>query len=292
MFRVARARDAKIHLSWQAIPNGLQARYDFCDTNRSCLNQQLEFLTGRSMKSKMSKLLHGECILTLLLLLIYSAACAHSIPTEKENRANMTKEEQRAPVVYTALGDSTGVGVGAKQGGGYVARLFERIKREQAGARLTNLCVSGATTDDVLRGQLGAAINSHPTLITLGIGINDIGHGLTIETFARNYEEIIKRLEETGARIVVTNIPDISFAPVVPAYARDETRQRVQLFNEKVNAIAQRYKLTVVDIYTETHNVIPTHPEFFSEYGFHPSDAGYEYWAKTMWPTVKSAISE
>jgi lysophospholipase L1-like esterase len=245
------------------------------------------------MKSKMSsKLFHGECILTLLLLLIYSASCAHSNPAQKENRANMVKEEQGVPVVYTALGDSTGVGVGAKQGGGYVARLFERIKRERSNARLTNLCVSGATTDDVLRGQLGAAISSHPTLVTLGIGINDIGHGLTAETFARNYEEIIKRLKETGARIVVTNIPDISFAPVVPATARDETRQRVQLFNEKVYAIAERYKLMVVDIYTETHNVIPTHPEFFSEDGFHPSDAGYEYWAKTMWPTVKSAMNQ
>lgn len=241
-----------------------------------------------------SKSLSGSShVFALLFFLIYSAACAHSNPTQKENKANMTKEEQRAPVVYTALGDSTGVGVGAKQGGGYVARLFERIKRERSNARLTNLCVSGATTDDVLRGQLKAAISSHPTLVTLGIGINDIGHGLTAETFARNYEEIIKRLkEETHARIVVTNIPDISFAPVVPAYARDETRQRVQLFNEKVHAIAERYELLVVDIYTETHNVIPRHPEFFSEDGFHPSDAGYEYWAKTMWPTVKSAIGE
>jgi acyl-CoA thioesterase-1 len=243
------------------------------------------------MRSKVSsKLFHGECILTLLLLLLNGAACAHSNPTQKENKANMTKEEQRAPVVYTALGDSTGVGVGAKQGGGYVARLFERIRREHSNARLTNLCVSGATTDDVLRGQLRAAISSHPNLVTLGIGINDIGHGLSAETFARNYEEIIKRLKETGARIIVTNIPDISFAPVVPAYARDETRERVNVFNEKVHTIAERYKLTVVDIYTETHNVIPTHPEFFSEDGFHPSDAGYEYWAKTMWPTVKSAI--
>lgn len=203
------------------------------------------------------------------------------------------REEKGVSVIYTALGDSTGVGVGAKQGGGYVARLFERIKREQPQARLTNLCVSGATTEDVLRGQVNPALNSRPTLVTLGIGINDIGHGLSAETFARNYEEIIKRLtEETGARIVVTNIPDISFAPVVPAAARDEIRSRVTLFNEKIHAIAERYELVVVDIYTETHRIIPTHPEFFSEDGFHPSDAGYEYWAKTMWPTLKAAISE
>lgn len=200
---------------------------------------------------------------------------------------------ESVPVLYTALGDSTGAGVGAKQGRGYVARLFERIKRERPGSRLTNLCVSGATTEEVLRGQLQPAINSHPNLVTLGIGINDMGHGLTAERFARNYEEIIRRLkEETTAAVVVTNIPDISYAPVVPEYARDETRRRVQAFNEKIDAIAKKYQLLVVDAYSETEAIIPKHPEFFSEDGFHPSDAGYEYWAKTMWPTVKTAIGE
>lgn len=205
-----------------------------------------------------------------------------------------TGREKESPAVqYVALGDSTGVGVGAKAGGGYVARLFERIKKEGSRASLTNLCVSGATTADVLRGQLGPGIAARPTLVTLGIGINDIGHGMRLAEFARNYEEIIKRLKaETSATIVITNIPDISFAPVVPAYARDSTRRNVELFNEKVHAIAERYGLLLVDVYAETHKAIPSHPEFFSEDGFHPSAEGYEYWAEAMWPTVKSAIDK
>jgi lysophospholipase L1-like esterase len=129
--------------------------------------------------------------------------------------------------------------------------------------------------------------------VTLGIGINDIGHGMSVAQFERNYEEIIKKLKaETKATIVVTNVPDISFAPVVPLYARDSTRRNVQLFNEKIHAIAERHDLLIVDVYSETHRVIPTHPEFFSEDGFHPSTEGYEYWAETMWPTVKSAIAK
>jgi acyl-CoA thioesterase I len=221
------------------------------------------------------------------------AACAHSDSAQKENRAEVRTGGQSVSIIYTALGDSTGVGVGAKKGGGYVARLFERIKREHADARLTNLCASGATTDDVLRAQLQPAIASRPTLVTLGVGINDIGHGQSASRFMGNYEEIVKRLKtETNAAIVVTNIPDISFAPVVPTYARDDTRRRVQSFNEKIETIAEQYNLFLVDAYAETHAVIPNHPEFFSEDGFHPSDAGYEYWAKTMWPSVKAAIGE
>lgn len=241
-----------------------------------------------------SKSTSSACALALLLFLVYGAAsCAQSDSRQRENMTSMGKEQERQEIVYTALGDSTGVGVGANVGGGYVARLFERIKKEESRARLTNLCVSGATTEDVLREQIRPAINARPTLITLGIGINDIGHGMTVSEFARNYEEIIKRLKaETKAAIVVTNIPDISFAPVVPAYARDSTRRNVQLFNEKVHAIAERYSLRVVDVYTETHRVIPQHPEFFSEDGFHPSAEGYEYWAEAMWPTVKSVIAK
>lgn len=197
----------------------------------------------------------------------------------------------KTSVIYAALGDSTGVGVGAREGGGYVARLFERIKPEHPDSKLINLCVSGATTEDVLRGQLREAISARPTLVTLGIGINDLGHGLTAERFASNYEEIVKQLRtETSARVVVTNVPDISFAPVIPVSERDATRSRIQLFNEKLEAIAERYELSVVDVYSETHRVIPEHPEFFSEDGFHPSAEGYAYWAETMWPAVKEAI--
>lgn len=236
----------------------------------------------------------SELVVALLFFLVCGAACAQSDSVKKENRANMGNEEQGATaVVYTALGDSTGVGVGARDGKGYVARLFERIRKERAGARLHNLCVSGATTEDVLREQLGAAISTRPTLVTLGIGINDIGHGMSVERFARNYEEIIKRLKaETKAAIVITNIPDMSFAPVIPASQRDDTRRSVQLFNEKLEAIARRHQLLVVDTYAETHRVIPSHPEFFSEDGFHPSAEGYEYWAEAMWPIVKAAIDK
>lgn len=204
----------------------------------------------------------------------------------------MGKDQKAAPLIYAALGDSTGVGVGARNGG-YVARLFARIEKERPASSLTNVCMSGAETEDVLRGQLKAALAARPTLITLGIGINDVSHGVTLERFALNYEEIITRLKaETDAPIVITNIPDISLAPAVPSIMRGELYRRVNLFNERIKEVASRHGLRVVDAYTATHEVIASSPEFFSGDGFHPSDEGYERWAEMMWPTVKSAIGE
>ncbi len=193
-------------------------------------------------------------------------------------------------VNYVALGDSTGAGVGAKEGG-YVARLFKRIVGRRPGSKLTNVCVSGATTSDVLRNQLKAALREEVNLITLGIGINDIGHGLSVEQFSRNYEEILSSLRQNaGATIIVTNIPDISSAPRIPAIIRDEYQRSIVEFNRRLEEIAARHGVIVFDVHSTTREQLPAHPEFFSADGFHPSDEGYEFWAEKMWPTVARAI--
>ena len=201
--------------------------------------------------------------------------------------------EGKGPVVYVALGDSTGVGVGARKGGGYPQRLLERIERVRPGSRLVNLCASGATTGDLLRTQVGRVGEARPTLVTVGIGINDVSRQITPEQFARNYEEIVTRLRaQTAAPVVISNLPDVSHAPAVPAFFREEARRRIELFNARIAEIAARHGLAVVDTYSKSAAVIPTHPEFFSSDGFHPSDEGYEFWAFEMWPTVKVAIGE
>jgi lysophospholipase L1-like esterase len=194
------------------------------------------------------------------------------------------------PITYLALGDSTGAGIGAVQGG-YVARLHKRIFEQRPDSQLFNLCVSGATTVEVVRGQLNQGVATNPDLVTLGIGINDIGHGLTIDEFAENYERILSTLKEkTQAQIVVTNIPDISSAPVVQSFLRDQYHQKIVMFNERLEEIANRHGVTVFDIYSITTRELPAHPKYFSRDGFHPSDEGYELWATEMWPTIARII--
>ncbi|MEK6283761.1 MAG: SGNH/GDSL hydrolase family protein [Acidobacteriota bacterium] len=196
------------------------------------------------------------------------------------------------PINYLALGDSTGAGVGAREGG-YVARLFRRIAAKRPQSKLTNLCVSGATTADVLRDQLDRGVSVNPNLVTLGIGINDIGHGVSLERFSQNYDEILGTLRsKTTATIIVTNIPEISSAPRIPVGLRSQYQQLIVEYNKKLAEVASRHGVTVFDVYTITHEQLPAHPEYFSADGFHPSDEGYELWAETMWPTIARVIGE
>jgi acyl-CoA thioesterase-1 len=194
------------------------------------------------------------------------------------------------PIVYVALGDSTGSGVGARNGG-YVLRLFNRLLQHREGSELANLCASGATTEDVLRRQLQSGVEKSPDLVTVGIGVNDIGHGFTLEQFSRNYEEILSTLKQkTQAVIVVTNIPDVSSAPRIPGPMRAEYQRQIEQFNARLEEIARRHEVTIFDIFTTTRRELPSHPEYFSSDGFHPSDEGYELWAEQMWPTLAAVI--
>jgi lysophospholipase L1-like esterase len=189
-----------------------------------------------------------------------------------------------------ALGDSTGAGVGARDGG-YVARLFKRLEERRPESKLSNLCVTGATTADLVRDQLDQGIALNPDLVTIGIGINDIGHGLTLEQFSTNFEQILSTLKEkTHATIVVTNIPDISSAPRIPSSMRSEYQRQIEEFCKRLEEIANRHGVTIFDVYTITKQELPSHPEYFSGDGFHPSDQGYELWAEQMWPTVAEAV--
>lgn len=255
---------------------------------------RLIFLSALSQRLGVSAVRFRLTLFLLLAAICASAACGENDNLlSKESEPGMMSDERKAAVKYVAMGDSTGAGLGARDGRGYVARLFERIERERPGSTLTNLCFSGATSSDVLREQLPAALSARPNFVTIGIGINDAGRGVAEETFARNFEEIVSRTRaETGARIVITNLPDISLAPAVPAFLREQVHARIVSFNRRIKEIGERHGAVVVDAYTTTREVIPDHPEFFSDDQFHPSETGYEYWAKVMWPSVKSALEK
>lgn len=239
------------------------------------------------MSKQLPRFVAGVRLFVVVIVTILVVGC---------NRENMVRTEtdnpkmSTGPIVYVALGDSTGSGVGARNGG-YVARLYKRLEERRPTSTLVNLCVSGSTTADVLRAQLEKGVAAEPDLVTLGIGTNDIGHGLTLDQFAKNYEEILSVLKEnTVAQIVVTNIPDVSSAPRIPRSMRSEYQRQIVQFNQKLEEIAKRHEVVIFDVYSITTRELESHPEYFSADGFHPSDEGYELWAQEMWPHIERII--
>jgi acyl-CoA thioesterase I len=193
-------------------------------------------------------------------------------------------------VHLVALGDSTAVGVGALRGGGYPEHLASRLRKEGLSVGLTNLGVSGARTADVVQGQLRRAVAAQPTLVTLGIGVNDLWRGTTLDAFSEDLERIARRMKQTGAPVVVSNLPDLALAPVAKLVPSSLYEGRIEPFNDALAEVARRHGLHLVDLYGASRAYIPRHPEFFSGDGFHPSEAGYAQWAEFLYPTVRGLI--
>jgi lysophospholipase L1-like esterase len=195
---------------------------------------------------------------------------------------------------YVALGDSTGVGVGEQTDGGYPERLFRRLKSEGLHAGILNLAQSGATTSDVLQWQVQKSVSMRPTLITLGVGTNDLWRLVPLGTFEMNLKLIADRLEASGADVVVSNLVDLTHAPIaglVDAFLRIPRAlfaRRVQEMNDRLNMLARRPRFAVVDMFLFSARELASHPEYFGPDGFHPSSAGYDRWAELIWPAVQA----
>jgi len=198
-----------------------------------------------------------------------------------------------AELLYLALGDSTAVGIGAPSGGGYPERLAAKLRGAFPTLKLVNLGGSGATTSDVIEIQVPRALSTRPRLVTIGIGINDIGLQRPDDAFAVNLEEIVVPLRKLAAPIAIANIPDLALSPAVARMVpRSYYERRIELFNEHVTATAARHKLSLVDLYGWSRRALPGHPELFSPDGFHPSALGYDVWAEQMFPAALALLRE
>jgi acyl-CoA thioesterase I len=193
-------------------------------------------------------------------------------------------------VNYVALGDSSAVGVGASRGGGYPERLASRLRKDGLSVGLTNVGMSGAVIRDVFTAQVKRAVAAQPTLVTIGIGTNDLWRGTSLEDFQDDLERTVRRLKPTGASLVIVNVPDMALAPVARLVPSHLYEGRIEPFNEAISSVARAHGMHVVDLYSASRVFIPQRSDFFSFDGFHPSDAGYEQWADLMLPTVKSLV--
>jgi lysophospholipase L1-like esterase len=191
-----------------------------------------------------------------------------------------------------ALGDSTGIGLGARQGAGYVERLFARMEQKRSNSVLLNLSTAGATTADALNKQLPRLDGTGATLVTICLGLNDLLRGREAGDFAENYDALVTRVKQPGRLIVLTNLPDVASAPALKEMDEESLRLRLGQFNKAIEEIAGRHGTPLVDLYQVSVESAGARPEFFSSDGLHPSELAYARWAEAMWTVMAPAIHE
>ncbi len=181
---------------------------------------------------------------------------------------------------FVALGDSAAQGVGATAvERSYVALVAERL-REATGREVavTNLSVSGATSDDVVRDQLPqlAALQFEPDVVTLDIGGNDVVYpGHNTATFERSLDEILAAL------------PPGSFVADVPWFMVPGLGRQSQRMASLAAALAERHGHHLVPLHRVSRETgaLRYHRHTAGDF-FHPNDRGYEGWADAFWASI------
>ena len=201
--------------------------------------------------------------------------------------------DRRTPLVYVALGDSTVYGLGASSPSThYVARLFWRLHAEYPLTRLANRGVCTATTADVLAHQVPDAIMDRPHLVTLSVGPNDLRQGRAPQDFAGRTAVILERLQRhTDAAVVLNALPDLALSPRFREPERSMVAALTRHYNHALQHVADEFGIALVHLSLE-HHLEGDPQRFFSDDGYHPSDAGYAAWAGAMWEAVRGRIPE
>ena len=188
---------------------------------------------------------------------------------------------------YVALGDSTGVGVGAHDGRGYAVRLYERLRAQVPSLTFLNLCESGSTAAMLVRYQLPRALRANASLATVFIGTNDLLWG-DVASFQTATQRVAEALHEAGTRTLFCTLPNLLHAPIAStplvAAQQKQLESKVRQFNEHLRRVAQRDGHALLDLYGVG---LADFPHFFSSDGFHPSADGYEELANRLYETVQ-----
>lgn len=180
-----------------------------------------------------------------------------------------------------------GIGASNPTKQGYVPLIADRLP---AGSRTINLGIAGILLHQALTSALPTAISTSPNLVTIWLVVNDFVKGVPYDSYMDDLNMLFEPLHtRTHARLITANIPDLT---LLPAFAHLTTtqkmaiRQQIQRWNAGIAALASKYDITLVDLYSH-NSQLTAHPEYVSADGFHPSAAGYAQLANYFWQVIK-----
>ena len=175
-----------------------------------------------------------------------------SAPPADNEGATVDTDSYSPPIPWSrfvALGDSFTEGVGDPEadsaGGlrGWADRFAEVLSDSNDDFAYANLAVRGKLIRQIADEQVETALDLRPDLISVCAGGNDvIRPGSDPDDIAAQLDDIVRRLRESHATVLMFTGVDVAFQPVFRSI-----RGKVAIFNENVRKVAQRHDCIVVD---------------------------------------------
>ncbi|MGZ3623768.1 MAG: SGNH/GDSL hydrolase family protein, partial [Ktedonobacteraceae bacterium] len=137
---------------------------------------------------------------------------------------------------------------------------------------------------------LPVAIDSHPKLITIWLGVNDIADKVPVKSHTHDLDMMLTRLwtGAASAQILIANIPDLTLLPYFASYNQQDLHNVIDEYNLAIAQEAQQHHAILVNMSQQNYN-LRTHPEYISNDGLHPTDLGYSQIAELFYKTLQQS---
>lgn len=193
-----------------------------------------------------------------------------------------TRADVAGDLTYVALGDSAAQGLGATTPAqGYVGLLADTAEQVTGlRIRVINLSVTGAKARDVLDVQIAQLAGLTPDLVTLAVGGNDM----------RTYDA---GAFENTMTAIIRALPRHALIADVPCFYNGRGEEKSKLASAQIARITDAEGRRPVKLHDATEQI--TREQFRTHFAldmFHPSDLGYQVWARAFEPHVRARLAE
>lgn len=170
---------------------------------------------------------------------ILRAAYRRDLPTfENQDPSGVFGDLSSPPLRIVALGDSSVTAPGVEALDDIWIRSVAKGFADRYRVELISLAVGGAKARDVIDGQLAGAIRLSPHVASVSVGSNDALRGTRPGRFRLELTEIVERLEEAGASVVIYGMGDLGSIPRLPPTLSRIATRRSEIFDRVCREVA------------------------------------------------------
>jgi acyl-CoA thioesterase-1 len=182
------------------------------------------------------------------------------------------------PLKILALGDSLTEGYRLPSSASYPSLIQTWLRDDGVEARVANHGVNGDTSADALQ-RLGPILQESWDIAVVGLGLNDVWEGFSLDQLRTDLSEILRRLNAAGAKLLLLGMrmPRPWPGEFIPAGGPQAFQALYPELAQAAGAVLhQDFMGPALD-----HQMV-------QEDGAHPTAAGMKAMARSLYPAVKA----
>lgn len=227
----------------------------------------------------------------ILALGIALSLVACSVPN-----ANKDMENLASPLNYLALGDSYTIGESVAEKERWPLQLTDRLNRDGVEMKSPKIIATTGWRTDQLKAAIATDEELLETydLVSLLIGVNNQFQGKSVESFAPEFEDLLKKaIQLTGSdvsKVFVVSIPDYGKTPFGSGNA-EAIGKALDAYNAVSREICDKYNVKYFNITPISRQDDPN-GELIAEDNLHPSGRQYQLWVDSFYQEVLQMVKQ